>query len=299
MRNSNESNISESAQTDFPFYKTKVSKKAAKASPFVKWAGGKSSLLSELLKRVPKKYRNYFEPFAGGGALFFNLNPEKSYISDENEELINTYRVVKKDLKRLIKNLEKFYYDSEFFYKIRSLDKKKGFAKLDKVKKAARFIFLNKTCFNGLYRVNGKGEFNVPFGRYTNPKILDVENLTACSKALKKTYLKRTSYKKILNQVKKGDFIYLDPPYMPLSKTSNFTSYTKSGFNFKEQEELSKFCKKLDKKGALFMLSNSSHPEIKRLYQDFIIEAVKAPRAINSKAAKRGSIEEIIVRNYI
>ena len=267
--------------------------------PFIKWAGGKTQLLPEILSRLPKSYNNYFEPFLGGGAVFFALNPKKAFLSDLSKDLITTYKVIKNDYEALANELSNYEYNEEFYYKLRAQDRdKENYEKLSNLKVAARFIYLNKTCFNGLYRVNSKGEFNVPFGKYKNPSLFKIENLKACSNALESTELNTASYLETLKEIKKDDLVYLDPPYSPLNKTSSFTSYTKDGFNNDKQKELRDFCIEVDKIGAKFILSNSYNTLILELYKDFKIETIKAKRAINSKANKRNSINEVIVRNY-
>lgn len=270
----------------------------SRVKPFVKWAGGKSQLLAELTRRLPRKFRRYMEPFVGGGALFFHLCPALAYLADSNEDLIDCYRVVRDDVEGLISELAKHSYDEQHYYSVRGWDRQDGYADLPALVRAARFIYLNKSCFNGLYRVNSKGQFNVPFGDYTNPTIVDAANLRRCSKALLKTELKVTDYSDIGDHVERGDFVYLDPPYAPLSVTSSFTGYTRKGFGQSDQEALRELCHRLDKKGVMFMLSNSATPVVQNLYKDFVIHTVSASRAINSKADERGRISELIVTNY-
>ena len=266
--------------------------------PFVKWVGGKSQLLPELLARVPENYNHYFEPFVGGGALFFALQPQNAKLSDINTELINCYKCVKSNITELIKELEKHIYDKDYFYKMRNVDRTEEYLSWSSTKKAARLIYLNKTCFNGLYRVNSKGQFNTPFGRHSNPKIVDKKNLLTCRSALKNAKISEQSFLKITKDAQSNDFVYFDPPYVPLNDTSYFTSYSKDGFGPEEQTQLRDTCKFLDQKDVKFMASNSSTDFVKELYQDFKIEAVQAKRAINSKGTKRGKIEEVIIRNY-
>jgi len=285
---------------------TKNEFKYHNAKPFVKWAGGKRQLLPELLKCIPKKFNNYFEPFVGGGALFFELynlgilENKEVYLFDINEELINSYKVIRDYLNELIEKLKEFKvkHNKEFYYQIRELDRKEDYKNLDSITKAARFIYLNKTCFNGLYRVNKKGYFNVPMGSYKNPQIVDEENLLEISKALKNVVIKHCDYKEILKYVKKNDFVYFDPPYYPLSDTANFTSYTQNNFLENEQIELFKTFKTLSNRGVFVLESNSDTDFIKNLYKNYKIEKVLANRAINSKANKRGKITEILIRNY-
>ena len=268
------------------------------AKPFVKWAGGKTQLLLELTSRVPRTFQRYYEPFLGGGALFFCIQPENAFLSDVNAELINVYRVVKNNVEKLIASLTQHVYQESYFYKIREADRTVEYTTWNNVQKASRLIYLNKTCFNGLYRVNSKGQFNAPFGDYQNPKICAPENLRACSKVLQSATLTSSSYLCTEKHVHEGDFVYFDPPYAPLSTTSNFTNYSKNGFSRENQETLRDLCVRLDKKGVFWMLSNSAAPLILDLYSDYNIEMVEATRAINSKAGKRGKIKEVIVRNY-
>ncbi|MFN8388713.1 MAG: DNA adenine methylase [Bdellovibrionota bacterium] len=268
------------------------------ARPFLKWAGGKTALLPELLKRVPKDFNAYFEPFLGGGALFFALAPEKAFLSDANSDVINVFRAVRDKLPDLIANLAKHSHSKRYYYKLRNLDRGSDFWVLSDVERASRLIYLNKTCFNGLYRVNSRGEFNVPFGAYQNPKFLDRENLESCNRVLQNADLSVGSFEATAANAKRGDFVYFDPPYAPLSETANFTSYTKDGFADSDQVTLAELCRTLDKRGVKFMLSNSATDRMNELYKDFLIETVQSPRAINSRADRRGKIAEIIVRNY-
>ncbi len=266
--------------------------------PIIKWAGGKRQLLCELLNNMPSVYNKYFEPFIGGGALFFEIHPQNGYILDINEELINLYLIVKNYVEELIEDLKHHINSKEYFLYIRNLDRTIEYKKLSNIQRASRLMYLNRTCFNGLYRVNSKGEFNVPFGKYKNPRIIDKDNLINCSNLLQNTIIKNADFSKILNDVKKGDFVYLDPPYAPLNKTSSFTSYTKDGFNLDMQEKLKLFCDELTSKEVLFMLSNSDTPIINDLYKNYEIKKIFASRAINSKSNGRGKITEILVKNY-
>jgi DNA adenine methylase len=266
--------------------------------PFVKWAGGKSQLLPELVKRIPQSYERYFEPFAGGAALFFHLQPRKACLVDANENLITAYRVVRERVEDLIDDLKRHVYDSDYYYRIRNVDRTEAYQTWSDVQKASRLIYLNKTCYNGLYRVNSRGEFNTPFGRYTNPTILDEENLRACSCTLRQTKLMTGSFLSIEKIVTSKDFIYFDPPYEPLSATANFTGYSQGGFEASMQTELRDFCDRLDRRGVRFLLSNSSAPLILELYRSYKVEFVFASRMINSKGKDRGKIPEVIVTNY-
>lgn len=266
--------------------------------PIVKWVGGKRQLMFELSKNMPKSYNRYFEPFIGGGALFFELQSENAYISDINEELINLYSVVRNNVYELIKDLNKHEISKEYFLKIRNIDRTDKYTEFSNVERASRFIYLNRTCFNGMYRVNSKGEFNVPFGHYKNPKILDENNLINCSELLKKTEIKCADFSKILDKVQKGDFVYFDPPYVPLNETSNFTSYTKDGFDIDMQFKLRDVCDELDSMGIKFMLSNSDTKLVNELYANYDIKKVFASRVINANADGRGKITEVLVKNY-
>ncbi len=269
----------------------------AKPKPFVKWAGGKRQLLPILTKYIPPKFGTYIEPFVGGGALLFELCPAKAVISDINEELINAYLAIKDAPEKLIKELKKHVNTKEYFYAMRSVDPKT----LTPVERASRFIYLNKTCFNGLYRENSKGQFNVPFGRYKNPKICDEENIMAVSTFLNSIDITILccDYKETCNIAKPGDFIYLDPPYYPLSKTANFTKFHKKDFSTKDQIELAEVFKELDRKGCYVMMTNSNSDFIKNLYQKYKIQEVHANRFINSKADGRGkALTDILITNF-
>jgi DNA adenine methylase len=273
--------------------------------PFVKWVGGKRQLLKQFkdLNLYPPHDFNPakntdFEPFVGGGAVFLDLLPRKAVLSDLNFELITTYKVVKNNVDKLIKLLKSYEYDKDFFLKIRSKQTKN----LSDVQIAAKFIYLNRTCFNGLYRVNSRGEFNVPFGSYKNPLICDENNLKKISKALKNVKIYNEDYKNVLKRAKRGDFIYFDPPYYPVNRTSNFTSYTVEGFFEKEQTELRDIFLDLHKRGCFVMLSNSDTPFINKLYskpdKKIKIHKIDANRNINSKASRRGKIKEVLIINY-
>lgn len=266
--------------------------------PIVKWVGGKRQLMFELIKNMPKSYNRYFEPFIGGGALFFELQPEQAYISDMNEELINLYSVVRDNVYELIKDLSKHEVSKEYFLEIRNIDRTEQYTELSDVERASRFIYLNRTCFNGMYRVNSQGQFNVPFGHYKNPRIIDENNLLNCSELLKKTEIKCADFSEILTKVKKGDLVYFDPPYVPLNETSSFTSYTKDGFDIDMQFKLRDVCDELDSMGVKFMLSNSDTKLVNNLYANYKIKKVFASRQINANADGRGKITEVLVRNY-
>ncbi len=265
--------------------------------PFVKWAGGKRQLVNILLENAPVSFNRYLEPFIGGGALFFNIMPDNGIISDINPELINAYKVIAKDPEGLLASLRLHRNDEEYFYKIRALD----ISGLSEIERASRFIFLNKTCFNGLYRENSKGRFNVPFGRYKNPNIDDEENLRAISLFLNrsKTEIICQDYKTTAAMAKAGDFVYFDPPYHPVSQTASFTRYAKGDFTASDQEALADMFRSLSKKGCYLMLSNSNVPFIRELYKDFDVVEIEASRFINCKADRRGKgLYEVLVKNY-
>jgi len=265
----------------------------------VKWAGGKRQLIPQLKKYFPDKIERYFEPFVGGGSVAFyvieHYKPKKIYLSDSNEELINVYNVVKSDINNLIKRLEyyKKSHSKSFYYLIRSKNPKT----LSPLERATRFIYLNRTCYNGLYRVNSKNEFNVPIGSYKNPKIYNEEELRRISGLLKTAIIEVKDFYQIKNEVKKGDFVYLDPPYYPLKKES-FTAYTKDNFLEKDQIRLAKLFRILDKKGAKLMESNSDTAFIRNLYKKYNIHVVKANRMINSNSKGRGKINEVVITSY-
>lgn len=234
----------------------------------------------------------------GGGALFFHLCPRDAYLSDVSEELMNCFSVVKQDVSALIRHLGTHVYSPEHYYAVRNADRQKRYASWSKVRKAARVIYLNKTCFNGLYRVNSKGHFNTPFGAYVNPRLVDEKNLRACSAVLKRARLVTGSFELIESETRAGDFVYFDPPYVPLNRTSDFTAYTPGGFGLEMQVVLRDLCARLDRRKVKFMVSNSSAPLVRELYQAFHIAPVQSARSINSKGAKRGKIEEVIITNY-
>ena len=265
-----------------------------KAKPILKWAGGKTQMLDVLIPLMPNQYCNYIEPFFGGGALFFAIQPQQAIISDTNPELINLYRVVSSQVEQLILELDKYYNDQDFFYEIRALK----FENLDNVQAAARTIFLNKTCFNGLYRVNKKGEFNTPFGKYKNPNINDSINLLRVSDILKNKEIIQADYFDVLEKyAKKNDFIFLDPPYFPISQYSDFKRYTKEQFSEQDQFKLSQCFKMLVDRGCYVLLTNSNHPLVYEYYSDFEIRCIDTKRHISCKGGARTG-EDIIVIGY-
>ena len=272
-----------------------------KAKPFIKWVWWKRQLISQFEELYPKEFNNYFEPFLWGWAVFFNLQREKSFLSDVNEELINVYKTIKTKPKKLIAFLETLEYSKEKFLEIRFWDREEwGLKKYSEIERAGRFIYMNRTCFNGLYRVNSRWEFNVPFWKHTNPDFVQRENILNTSELLNKTKaeIKLQSFEKVLTKAKKWDFVYFDPPYDVLTDSANFTSYDSSWFWQDMQIKLADIFKKLSKKWVNVMLSNHNTPFIRELYKDFNFSIVKASRMINSKGSWRGKIEEIVVRNY-
>ena len=272
------------------------------AVPFVKWVGGKRQLLAVLSELMPEKnIRSYCEPFVGGGAMLFHLQPGVAYVNDINSELINVYSVIKNSVDALIIELSRFENKREIFYEVRSWDRDKfKYSSLSDIQRAARVIFLNKTCFNGLYRVNNAGEFNSPFGYYRNPNIINAPVLRAVSRYLNSAeiYLSSRDYSEVLAKIERGTFVYLDPPYDPVSDSASFTGYARGGFSRNEQVRLRECCDDLSRRGIKFMLSNSATNFIMDLYSEYNITVVKAKRAVNSAGNKRGDVEEVIVRNY-
>lgn len=263
--------------------------------PFLKWAGGKSRLISQYKPYFPQKFATYYEPFLGGGAVFFHLLPPRSTLSDINPELINTYCCVKDQVESLISLLEQHQqkHNENYYYEMRS-----HIFDLP-IERAARFIYLNKTCFNGLYRENSKGQFNVPLGRYKNPQICNPDLLRSVSASLQNVQLEVRSFEKISEWAKnQDDFVYFDPPYHPLNTTSNFTAYSRNSFNQSNQIHLRNIFSELANRGVKVMLSNSDSSFIRDLYQDFKIHTIFAARAINSKATKRGKITEVLITSY-
>jgi len=276
-----------------------------KAQPFIKWVGGKRGLLKQILPFINNNFKNYHEPFLGGGAVFFELfsqgllKNKKIFLSDLNSELINTYKVVQNIPNDLILNLENYKknHNKEFYYKIRELDRKPNFQELSEIERATRFTYLNKTCFNGLYRVNKKGFFNTPIGSYKNPNIADKETILSSSKALQNVTLLNQSFEKVINIVQKDDLVYFDPPYYPLNATSHFTSYDSNMFLDHQQKELFQIFQELEQLGVKTLQSNSDTDFIKNLYKDYRVNTVFANRFINSKSSNRGKVSEIIIES--
>jgi len=271
--------------------------------PFVKWAGGKGSLVSEITARIPRgrTFRRYLEPFVGAGALFFwirrSFPDHECLIADSNEELINAYRAIRDDVDRVLTKLEthQVLHSREHYYNVR------GAAPREPTERAARFIYLNHTCYNGLYRVNRRGAFNVPMGRYDRPRIVDRENLLAVATALRGVAIEAADFEAVTEGAGPGDLLYLDPPYHPLSETSAFTSYTAGGFGVGEQRRLARVFEKLSRRGAFVILSNSSSDLVRELYESLDphprIDEVQVPRAINSKGTSRGPVAELLIHS--
>ncbi|MFN4294442.1 MAG: DNA adenine methylase [Thermoflexales bacterium] len=266
--------------------------------PFLKWAGGKTQLADALLERRPLRFNTYHEPFVGSGAIFFRLYRERhirrAVLSDINSELVDTYLAVRDHVSEVISALSEFPYNKAFYYAIRAKDP----AQLSLPERAARMIYLNKTGYNGLYRVNRQGKFNVPFGRYKSPKYLDRDNLLAVSHALRNVEILCAAFDTVLDRAEPGDWVYFDPPYVPVSQTANFTSYYANGFGLQDQERLRDVCVALSRNNVYIMVSNSDTPTVRSLYRNFTVDEVLANRAINCNGARRGKITELVITNY-
>ena len=270
------------------------------AAPILKWAGGKRSLIPEIISLLPSDFmtRSYHEPFFGGGAVFFIVKPSRGSINDINNRLINFYRVVRVHPEEMIEQALQYKYEKEVYYALRKRYNEE--AQIPEIEEAAITLYLNKSAFNGLYRVNSKGEFNVPFGRYSNPTIVDKERIRAASNLLKNVEILQTDFSYVVEKSERGDIVYFDPPYLPISKTAYFTSYSSDGFSWNDQIRLRDACIKLHEKDVLFVLSNSYVEKLVELYQEieeFRLFTVKANRAINSKATARGPISEALITN--
>ena len=279
-----------------------MAKKNPLVSPILKWVGGKRQLLDSIEPLIPK-CSTYYEPFLGGGAVLFCRQPAKAVINDSNQELMNVYLTIKEEPEALISKLEEHREKNceDYFYHVRALDRdKQGFGNLTNVERAARIIYLNKTCYNGLFRVNSSGEFNSPWGRYKNPNITNETTIQALSDYFNQAdiTIKCGDYREALKGIRKGAFVYFDPPYMPISASASFSGYTAGGFGEQEQIALKEQCDALHARGIKFLLSNSACSFIEELYKDYIVEYVNAKRAINVNPEKRGEIKEILVHNY-
>ena len=268
---------------------------SSQIKPILKWAGGKQQLLSEIIQRIPSDFNRYIEPFVGGGAVYFAIEASEYIISDTNPELINLYQTLSKgNFKDIIKKLESYKNDENFYYKTRE----KKVKELTPIERSARFIYLNRTCFNGLYRVNKKGEFNVPFGKYKNPRIIFPERLKKASIKLSKTKIYNLDYHEVLDtHAQKNDLIFLDPPYIPISENANFKRYTKDQFRLNDQRKLADLVRKLADKGGKIILTNSNHPLIYELYEGFNIEVIETKRNINRNGNKRTGEDTIVSIN--
>lgn len=267
----------------------------ARPKPVLKWAGGKWRLCPLFAERglIPPKFNTYHEPFVGGAALFFYLLPTRAVLLDTNEELVNLYRQIRTDVDDLLRRLRemKNAHSEEFYYDTRAA----ATNTLTPLERAARTVYLNKTCFNGLYRVNSKGQFNVPFGRYANPTIVDEDNLRRAAKALSTAEIVHADFESVLDRAQAGDFVYFDPPYDPLSVTSSFTGYTKNAFGRADQKRLAATFRELDHRGVHCLLSNSDTPFVRSLFEDYEIVGFQVPRFINSHGEKRGRVGEVAV----
>lgn len=270
----------------------------APVEPILKWAGGKARLLPELVARLPGPRQwttgRYFEPFVGGAAVFLHLRPRAAVLSDVNPELVHLYTIVRDRVDELIEDLGRHTYERQYYYGVRALDP----ASLPPIERASRMIFLNRTCFNGLYRVNRRGEFNVPFGRYTNPTLCPADRLRAASRALAGTELRHTDFEGAVAGARRGDFVYFDPPYVPLTRTASFTSYAAQDFGLADQERLATLFTDLGNRGVRCMLSNSDTPIVRDLYAGHRIDQIMAPRAISRDPENRRPVGELVIRNY-
>jgi DNA adenine methylase len=264
------------------------------ARPFLKWAGGKGQLLAQLRPLLPPAYRRYFEPFAGGAALFFALAPKKALLADVNAELVDCYNTARDDVDGVIAALGRHRYEAEHYYRVRAVDP----ASLPPAARAARTIYLNRTGYNGLYRVNRAGKFNVPMGRYTNPLLCDADNLRACSRALAGVEVRCADFERAVVGARAGDFVYFDPPYVPVSDTADFTSYVPGGFGADQQRRLAGVFASLARRGVHAVLSNSDTPAVRELYRGFRIHRVLASRHINSRGTLRGKVGEVVVTTF-
>jgi DNA adenine methylase len=279
-----------------PARSTRIASTPSAAGPIVKWAGGKTRLLDELCARTPGGFRRYFEPFLGGGALYFRLAPKLAVLSDCNVDLINTYRCVAWHVEAVEKRLERHRaaHSEKHYYEVRERWNTPGGMTAD-VDRAAAFIYLNKTCYNGLWRVNSRGKFNVPVGRYDDPSIFDASALRAASKILQGAELHARHYVEAAADARAGDFVYFDPPYHPISDTARFTSYTAGSFGPDDQRQLADVARALVRRGCRVLLSNSDTEFVRGLYDGFTVETVDCARAINSKATARGPQRELLI----
>ncbi len=276
-------------------------KRDAAVGPVLKWVGGKRQLLPEIEQHLPNSFSTYYEPFLGGGAVLFYLQPAQAVVNDINAELINVYEVIRSNCPALLIDLQKHRNEAEYFYRLRAKDRDEArYAKLSPVERASRILYLNKTCYNGLFRVNRKGQFNVPFGRYKNPNIVNEARIRAAHR-----YFNRATvtfmcgdFAAAVEKSEAGDFVYFDPPYDPVSTSAIFTAYVRGGFGRGQQLRLKELCDQLSSRRVKFLLSNSATDFILDLYRDYEINIVQARRAVNTKARGRGPVDEVLIKNY-
>lgn len=267
---------------------------AGGARPFLKWAGGKKQLLPHILPVLPRKFGRYYEPFVGGGAVFFALTPPQAALSDVNGDLIDTYRALQRHVEAVIAGLASLDNDPDTFYCLRAMSPRS----LSLPARAARFIYMNRTCYNGLYRVNRGGAFNVPFGRYARPTICDADNLRAVSSRLQHVSLSTASFERTVSSAAPGDLVYFDPPYVPVSATANFVQYAKGGFDLGRQARLAALFARLARRGVHVALSNADTPLVRQLYAGFRQITLQARRQINCRAGQRGPVPELLVLSH-
>ena len=287
----------EGARPARPVVLREVPRESRSCEPVLKWAGGKARLLPEIVKRLPSRKLwtgGYFEPFVGGAAVFFHLVPAHARLSDWNPELVHLYTVIRDDVEGLIADLGRHMHDRTYYYAVRAIDPET----LSPIERASRTIFLNRTCFNGLYRVNQRGLFNVPFGKYDNPTLCPTDRLRAAAKALEGVSIAQGDFEAAVAEAKRGDFVYFDPPYVPLTPTASFTNYTSSSFGVEAQRRLAQVFTDLGKRGVRCLLSNSDTPLVRELYAGHHIDGVLAPRAISRDGEGRKAVGEVLVRNY-
>lgn len=267
-------------------------------TPFIKWVGGKTKLLDQFMPLFPARFETYHEPFVGGGAVFFGLRPHTAVLSDINPRLVETWTVLREDPEALIRELDRLraHHGRDTYYSARSRFNARSAETA--AERAALFIYLNKTCYNGLYRENTRGEFNVPVGRYTEPTVYDAANLMAVSRALQPVTIRCEAFSEVLDRANPGDLVYFDPPYVPISSTSRFTGYHASGFDADLQVALARLFTMLARRGVYVMLSNSDAPFVRELYAGYSIHDIQAPRSINSKSDARGPVREVLVRSW-
>lgn len=280
-----------------PVVLREVPRESRSCEPVLKWAGGKSRLLPEIVSRLPSRRQwtgAYFEPFVGGAAVFFHLVPGRAKLSDWNPELVHLYTVIRDDVEGLIADLGRHMHDRTYYYAVRAIDPET----LSPIERASRTIFLNRTCFNGLYRVNQRGHFNVPFGKYDNPTLCPTDRLRAAARALEGVVIEQADFEAAVADARRGDFVYFDPPYVPLTPTASFTNYTSSSFGVEAQRRLAKVFTELGQRGVRCLLSNSDTPLVRELYAGHQVDGVLAPRAISRDGEGRKAVGEVLVRNY-